>query len=109
MERATRDHSVCVCVHARACVRVYIGKSRQEASHNKAVWVSSGPQLTKRTPAVTGPSSRSTVTSYSPSTQIHTERCTDVPQGTHMTLLDTLRDEHTRRHGYTENTREEKV
>lgn len=106
MERATRDHSVCVCVHARACacVRVYIGKSRQEASHNKAVWVSSGPQLTKRTPAVTGPSSRSTVTSYSPSTQIHTERCTDVPQGTHMTLLDTLRDEHTRRHGYTENT-----
>lgn len=57
----------CVCV----CVCMCQTDSPQEASHNNAVLVSSGPQLMKRTPPVTWHPGRSTVAhSYFPQTYV---------------------------------------
>lgn len=65
---------VCVCMCMRACMCQ--SESQQEASHNNAVWVSSGPRLTKRTPAVTGPSGRPQWLIASPRTHTYMHRRT---------------------------------
>lgn len=53
------------------CVCMCQTDSPQEASHNNAVLVSSGPQLMKRTPPVTWHPGRSTVAhSYFPQTYV---------------------------------------
>lgn len=56
-QRRKRPQETRVCVYVCMCQR----ESPQEASHNNAVLVSSGPQLTKRTPAVTWHPGQSTV------------------------------------------------
>lgn len=76
-ERATGDQALCglcACMYACMCACMCQSESQREASHNNAVWASSGPQLTKRTPAVTGPSGWSTVThSLTTYTHVHAQ------------------------------------